>query len=208
MFFRVKTSGERQYLQLVENSWEQGRSRQRVLATLGRLDHVHQSGQLDALLASGARLAQHALLLTAHRDGQLPVLTTCTIGPALIFERLWQITGCSDVVRELLAERHFEFAVERAVFLTVLHRLLAPGSDRAADRWRVDYLIEGTERLQLHQLYRAMAWLGEELPADQQEVATGLAPRCTKDRIEEALFARRRDLFSALDVVFFDTTSL
>ena len=208
MFFRVKTSGERQYLQLVENSWEQGRTRQRVLATLGRLDQLQQSGQLDALLTSGARLAQQALLLTAHRDGQLPIITTRTIGPSLIFERLWQLTGCRDVLTGLLADRRFEFAVERAIFLTVLHRLLAPGSDRAADRWRADYLIDGTADLQLHQLYRAMAWLGEELPADQQEVATGLAARCTKDRIEEQLFARRRDLFSALDVVFFDTTSL
>src|SRR5262249_6793185 len=153
-----------------------------------------------ALLASGARFAQRALLLTAHRDGQLPVLTTCIIGPALIFERLWHLTGCRDVLRELLADRRFEFAVERAVFLTVLHRLLAPGSDRAADRWRADHLIEGAEGLQLHQLYRAMAWLGEELPADQQEVATGLGARCTKDRVEEQFFARRRDLFSALDV--------
>jgi transposase len=34
------------------------------------------------------------------------------------------------------------------------------------------------------------------------------APRCVKDWIEEALFARRRDLFSGLDLVFFDTTSI
>src|SRR5262249_8946019 len=33
-------------------------------------------------------------------------------------------------------------------------------------------------------------------------------PRCTKDVIEEQLFARHRDLFTDLDVVFFDTTSL
>ena len=33
-------------------------------------------------------------------------------------------------------------------------------------------------------------------------------PRCTKDLIEEKLFARRQDLFSQLDIVFFDTTSL
>jgi hypothetical protein len=208
MFFRVKTSGARQYLQLVENSWDQGRTRQRVLATLGRLDQLQQSGQLDALLASGARLAQHALLLTAHRDGQLPCITTRTIGPALIFDRLWQLTGCRDVVTELLAERRFEFSVERAVFLTVLHRLFAPGSDRAADRWRADYLIEGTADLQLHQLYRAMAWLGEALPEDQQEGSTRLVERCTKDRIEEQVFAHGRDLFTALDVVFFDTTSV
>ena len=32
--------------------------------------------------------------------------------------------------------------------------------------------------------------------------------RTTKDRVEEALFARRRDLFTGLDLVFFDTTSI
>jgi hypothetical protein len=54
MFFRTKTSGPRTYLQIVENRWENGRPRQRVLATLGRLDHLQQTGQLEALLASGA----------------------------------------------------------------------------------------------------------------------------------------------------------
>src|SRR3712207_9175042 len=53
-----------------------------------------------------------------------------------------------------------------------------------------------------------MAWLGEELPADQQAGATPFAPRTIKDLIEEQLFARRRDLFSELSVVFMDTTSL
>ena len=208
MFFRVKPSGQRRYLQLVENYWDQGRTKQRVLATLGRLDQLQQSGQLDALLASGARLAQHALLLTAHRDGQLPAVTTRRIGPSLIFDRLWQLTGCRDILTEVLADRRFEFAVERAVFLTVLHRLFAPGSDRAADQWRTDYLIDGTDGLQLHHLYRAMAWLGEELPQDQQQGSTRLVPRCTKDVIEEQVFGRRCDLFTQLDVVFFDTTSL
>jgi transposase len=53
-----------------------------------------------------------------------------------------------------------------------------------------------------------MAWLGEELAADQQDGATMFAPRCTKDLIEEQLFAHRRDLFSRLDLLFMDTTSL
>jgi len=208
MFFRVKPSGPRRYLQLVENFWDGGRTKQRVLATLGRLDHLQASGQLDALLASGARFARQALLLSAQASGQLPTITTRRVGPPLIFERLWQQTGCPDVLRDLLADRRFEFAVERAVFLTVLHRLCAPGSDRAADQWRGDYQIDGVAGLQLHHLYRAMAWLGEELPAERQELSSKLVPRCTKDLIEEALFARRRDLFSELDVVFFDTTSL
>jgi Transposase DDE domain len=208
MFFRTKTSGPRTYLQIVENRWEDGRPRQRVIATLGRLDQLQQSGQLDALLVSGARLAQSVLLLSAHAKGHLPSITTRHIGPALIFQRLWQQTGCRRVIEQLLDGRRFEFDVERAVFLTVLHRLFAPGSDRAADKWKADYQIDGCESLQLHHLYRAMAWLGEQLPEDQQQGKTPFAPRCIKDRIEEELFAHRRDLFTDLQLVFFDTTSI
>jgi len=208
MFFRVKKSGPRQYLQIVENFRSPDGVRQRVLTTLGRLDELQRAGQLDGLLASGARFAEHVLLLTAHRSGQVPALTTRRIGPSLIFERLWQETGCQQVLRELLEPRQFDFAVERAVFLTVLHRLCASGSDRAAQRWKEDYRIDGAEQLELHHLYRAMAWLGEELPEDPEQDRLNLVPRCTKDVMEEQLFARRRDLFSGLDIVFFDTTSL
>jgi hypothetical protein len=208
MFFRTKTSGPRSYLQIVENRWEDGRPRQRVIATLGRLDQLQQNGQLDALLVSGARLAQSVLLLSAHAKGQLPTITTRRIGPALVFQRLWQQTGCQRVIEQLLDGRRFECDVERAIFLTVLHRLFDPGSDRAADKWRTDYQIDGCESLQLHHLYRTMAWLGEALPQDQQTGKTPFAPRCTKDRIEEELFAHRRDLFTGLQLVFFDTTSI
>jgi hypothetical protein len=208
MFFRTKSSGPRSYLQIVENRWEDGRTRQRVIATLGRLDQLQQSGQLDALLASGARLSQSVLLLSAHARGQLPIITARRIGPALVFERLWRETGCRQVIEHLLDGRRFGFDVERAVFLTVLHRLFAPGSDRAADKWKADYQIEGCEALQLHHLYRAMAWLGEELPEAQQKDKTPFAPRCTKDQVEEGLFAHRRDLFTGLQLVFFDTTSI
>ena len=89
------------------------------------------------------------------------------------------------MIEELLAARGFEFAVERAVFATVLHRIMVSGSDRACEKWLADYDIPGTDGLALHHLYRAMAWLGEELPADQQAGATPFAPRRVKDLIEE-----------------------
>ena len=130
------------------------------------------------------------------------------MGPALIFERLWQGCSIKSVLGALLEGRRFEFSVERAVFLTVLHRLFAPGSDRAAVKWKDDYAIEGAAELDLHQMYRAMAWLGEVLGQDQQEGATPLAPRTNKDLVEEALFQRRQDLFTDLHIVFFDTTSI
>ena len=159
-------------------------------------------------MASGARLAQSVLLLSAHAKGQLPTITARRIGPALVVQRLWQQTGCQPVIERLRDDRRFEFDVERAIFLTVLHRLFASGSDRAADKWKADYQSDGCDPLQLHHLYRAMAGLGEELPRDQQAGKTPFAPRCIKDRIEEGLFAHRRDLFSDLQLAFFDTTSI
>jgi hypothetical protein len=179
-----------------------------VIATLGRIDELQSSGQLDRLLRSGARFATEAVVLDAVENETAMRVAVRRIGPALVFERLWQETGCQSVIAALAAGRGHRFALERAVFLTVLHRLMAGGSDLAADRWREDYRITGIDDLDLHHLYRAMAWLGEELPADQQDGATPFAPRCTKDLVEEDLFAYRRDLFSRLDLVFMDTTSL
>ena len=208
MFFRTKKSGPRTYLQIVENHWRAGRPQQTVIATVGRLDELQANAQVDALLTSGARFAQKLLILSEHKQGKLPVLRTRRWGGPLVFEKLWDEIGGPAVIREVLRGRHFEFAVERAVFLTVLHRLLAPGSDRAAERWKENYVLKGVDKLDLHHLYRAMGWLGHHLPDEQQQGSTKLVPRCTKDLIEELLFARRRDLFTDVDIVFFDTTSL
>jgi hypothetical protein len=206
MFARDKRIGPYTYVYLVENVREEGRTKQRIIANLGRKEVVVARGDLDRLARSVARLAQRSIVLSLV-EGEAPPNARCRrIGPALLFERLWHEVGCRAVLEELAAGRQFEFAAERAVFLTVLHRLFVSGSDRAAEKWRADYRIEGTEALQLHHLYRAMAWLGE--PLADQAGASELAPRCRKDLVEEELFARRRDLFAELSVVFMDTTSL
>ena len=123
----------------------------------------------------------------------------------MLFGRLWEELGIQEVLGDLLKERSFEFAVERAIFTATLHRLFVSGSDRDCASWMGDYDIPGTEGLALHHFYRAMAWVGQELEEKPKEA---LAPRCVKDAIEEKLFERRRDLFSDLSVVFMDTTSL
>ena len=208
MYFRKKTSGGRAYLQIVESRRDGAQVRQQVIATLGRIEDLRDSGQLERLLRSGARFAAKAIVVNALAEGTAAANAARRIGPALVFERLWEETGCRKVIEDLSGSRKYGFPLERAVFLTVLHRLFAGGSDRAADRWREDYMIEGVEDIDLHHLYRAMAWLGEEQGEDQQDGATPFAPRCQKDVVEEELFARRRDLFSKLDLVFMDTTSL
>ncbi len=210
MFIRVKKNGAHEYLQLVSGERIEGQVRQRVIGTLGRKDLLERSGGLEGLAASLGKFMRRAAVLAEHRSGKTEVLSTVSLGPGLVFERLWKQLGVAEVLDELLTGRKFGFPVERAIFLTVLHRLMASGgrSDRAAEKWREDYRIDRSEELDLHHLYRAMAWLGEELPAGQQAEATGFSPRCVKDRIEETLFARRRDLFTGLSLAFFDTTSL
>ena len=208
MYFRKKTSGGRAYLQIVESRRDGAQVRQQVIATLGRIEDLRDSGQLERLLRSGARFAAKAIVVNALAEGTAAANAARRIGPTLVFERLWEETGCRKVIEDLSGSRKYGFPLERAVFLTVLHRLFAGGSDRAADRWREDYTIDGVEDIDLHHLYRAMAWLGEEQGEDQQDAATPFAPRCQKDVVEEELFARRRDLFSKLDLVFMDTTSL
>jgi transposase len=74
------------------------------------------------------------------------------------------------VIEQLVDSRKFGFPVERAIFFSVLHRLLTSGSDRGAlGSWQEDYEIAG---------------------------------------IEETLYRRHQDLFSRLELVFFDTTSI
>jgi hypothetical protein len=159
-----------------------------------------ESGQLERLLRSGARFATKAIVVDAVAAGGVTANAARRIGPALVFERLWEETGCRDVVEGLAGSRKHDFALERAVFLTVSNRLFFGASDRAADGWREDYRIDGVEGLDLHHFYRAMAWLGEELGDDQQDDATPFEPCCRKDVVEEDPFARRRDLFSTLDL--------
>jgi transposase len=204
MFARIKPSGRYQYLQVVENRREGRKTIQRVIATLGRLDHLQERGEIENLVRSLSRFSENVLLILS---GKADVQASAKkIGPVLIFERLWEELGVRGILHHLLQGRKFEFEVERAIFLTVLHRLLVSGSDRSCEKWRNDYLLNGVEALSLHHLYRAMGFLGEEV-ADQ-EGRTPFAPRCNKDLMEEALFLNRRDLFTSLDLVFFDTTSV
>lgn len=208
MFVREKRISGYTYLYLVETVREDGRAKQRIIKNLGRKEAVVASGGLERLAASVARYAERAMVLSQLAAGNTEGVQCRRIGAPLLFGRLWHETGCQAALAATLAGRGFEFEVERAVFATVLHRIMAAGSDRACERWLEDYAIPGAGDLALHHLYRAMAWLGEELPASEQAGATPFAPRCVKDQIEEDLFARRRDLFSALSVVFLDTTSL
>lgn len=191
MFVRIKRKGPYRYLQIVENHREGKRVVQRVIGSLGRLEQVSSSGEIDGLVRSLARYAREVRLVEGHRAGELEAGASRSVGPDLVFGRLWEELGIGPSLEEMLQKRSYEFSVERAVYLTVLHRLFESSSDRAAERWKRDVVIPGIEGLKLHHLYRAMRWLG-----------------AVQETLEERLFAARRDLFTQVTLAFFDTTSL
>jgi hypothetical protein len=186
MFFRIKKSGTRGYVQVVENKRIGGEVRQSVIATLGRTDELAASGALASLLASGARLCDQVLLIEARDKDEAFALSAKRIGGPLLFGRLWESLGIGDVLGDLLKKRSFEFPVERAIFTATLHRLFVSGSDRDCLSWMQDYEIPDAKDLAMHHFHRAMAWIGEEL---EEKGKDALAPRSVKDEIEERLLA-------------------
>jgi hypothetical protein len=89
MFFRHKRSGRTEYLQIAKNERVDGKPRQAVVATLGRVDELAQDGTLDRLLRSGARFAHSAVVLTAYERGEV----TKVEQPASSGRR-WLSNGC------------------------------------------------------------------------------------------------------------------
>ena len=120
------------------------------------------------------------------------------IGGPLLFGKIWERLGIGDVLSELLKDRCFEFAVERAVLVATLHRVFVSGSDRDCSSWMKDYDIAGAQGFGLHHFYRAMAWLGE----------VDASGRSTAEAIEDALYRHRQPLLGEVSIAFFDTTTL
>ena len=122
MFVRIKPSGPRKYVQIVENFRENGKVKQRVIANLGRLDILQQSGQLDQITAGLAKLSETCAVITANRAGETQVTWDKEWGPALIFGGLWKQLGFPELIAKLSAARKIEYDVERTIFLSILHR--------------------------------------------------------------------------------------
>jgi hypothetical protein len=195
MFVRLKTvqapGRTYQYVQVVESRWEHGRSRQRVVGNLGRLDELLASGSLERMVASLAKHCPGVRVLDAQRRGALEVESDRTWGPVLVFDRLWEELGLQGLLRDVGRRRKLAFDFERMVFAQVLQRLCEPGSDLRGSKW-IDTVHEPSfAPLQLRHFYRCLAPLWS-----------------AKTRIERALYERGLDLFNqTLDLVFFDTTS-
>lgn len=174
MFVREKKSGDRAYLQLVVNRRVEGKVRQHVLFTLGRKDQLLDSGEFESLHRSMGRQLSDVVVLSPRSPVE-PRAECRRIGLQLVFERLWEESGCRKVIRECAQGGRHRVDRERLVFFSVLHRLRVSGSDRSAEVWGRTRPIDGLPEARLHNLYRAMKWLGTQLdpPAEEPEESLG-----------------------------------
>lgn len=195
MYIRVKRGGNEihphDYLQIVESYREGTSVRQRVIATLGRLDQLRAEGQLDGLIKSLCRFSETLRVIEASR---VPDITSCSgrlWGPALVFGRLWERQGIPGILEEVTRDRRLEFDLERVGFALSLQRLIEPGSDLQGRRWVRTVEAPGFEEIELQHLYRGIGVLSE-----------------IRESLEKHLYLQDRDLFNqTLDLVFVDTTS-
>src|ERR1700737_5090948 len=108
MFFRIKSVGSHQYLQIVHSVREGKKVRQRVLGTLGRFDELKASGRLDALMRSGLPHCENFAVIDAHKAGETDPVSVRRIGPDLVFARLWKESGIPEALQSTLKDRRYE----------------------------------------------------------------------------------------------------
>jgi len=190
MFFRTKDSGGRIYLQLVDNEREGDRVRQRLVASLGRLDELRASGQLERLTESLARLTEELEAVRLAQD--LEARSARAVGGMLVLGRVWSELGLDGLMRRVSRGRKLEFDLERAVYAMVANRVLEPQSKRGMVSWMGTVAWPDESTPELHHLYRSLDVLAD-----------------AKEDLELRLHHRVRDLFhQRLDLVLYDTTSL
>lgn len=193
MYARVKThtnqdGSVRRYLQLVESVRVDGRPRQRVVATLGRLDEL-AAGGLDRLVQSLAQFAPRLQVLEAL--SAIAADAGRAWGLVLVARALWERLGLGPRLRQLVQAAGHTVPLDEAIFAMVVNRLADPQSKRGMLAWLPTVWEPRWAALDLHHLYRGLDVLAEVGP-----------------ELERVIFDGYRDLFHLeLDWVFFDTTS-
>jgi transposase len=193
MYVKItKNSAGQAYYHLVESYWSEGRSRQRTLISLGRVGEGGEE-KLDELAAA---ISKHRETLTITQLAkEISVNETFILGPLLILERLFELTGINNAITEVISKHpSLELDLRKTLFTMVACRFVKPGSKlKIFEHWRkllYPELIDSN--LPLHHIYRTLDVLAEH-----------------KEDVEETLYWHGRNLLSEpTDIVLYDLTTL
>jgi transposase len=146
------------------------------------------SAKIDGLITSLAKFSEKLVLLSSADS--LFADWSKEYGPTLVFRKLWESLNLHKIISDLVLETAMTTDVQEAVFCMVLNRLSDPASKLGVNSWKEGVCREEFDDLKLHNFYRAIDFLD-----------------ANKEAIENQLYFRNSDLFTQMDLVFFDTTS-
>lgn len=191
MFIKVTSSGPRRYVQLVEAYRDDdGRPKQRTVATLGRLDQLNT--ELESVISGLLRVTGKSLP-EAPPTPSLTFDSARDYGDVWALTELWNSLGF-DRLRQVFRRTRHTIDVEALLRVMVLSRLCDPDSKLGVLRWVETVTLPGimAETIGHHQLLRAM----DAMVAHQQEV-------------DQVLASLLRPLVDQdLAVVFYDMTTI
>lgn len=191
MFVKITSSGPRKYVKLVESFRDtNGTPRQRVIATLGRLEQI-RTGAADALVNGLLRAAGKPSM--KEGVGHVAFAPALAVGDTWLLTALWKELGFADVFRRVLRNRR-QFDAEHLLRVMVFNRLCDPESKLGILRW-----LEGT----------MIPEVPTQLVTHQHLLRTMDTVSACTDALESALSKQLRPLMDqTLSIVFYDLTTL
>jgi transposase len=199
---------EFEYIRLVEAYWENGHSKQRVIANLGRKDLLapHLESLIE-LLGGGQRTKGSS---AAER---IEATFAACWGPMLVARWLWRELGLENILDGLAPKTN---RVQKAgrlpfadrVLVLVANRLCRPSSEHALGQWLESDFVCGRDGKRIVARWKQQGRVRVDLNWLQEWYRTLDRLLAHKERIEVELFARLRDLFHLqVEMVFYDLTS-
>jgi hypothetical protein len=191
VFIKVTHSGVRRYVQLVEAYRDdEGRPKQRTVATLGRLDQLNS--ELESVITGLMRVTGKSL----PEPPPVPVVTfesARDFGDVWALTELWNSLGF-DRLRKIFRRTRHTIDVEALIRVMVLNRLCDPDSKLGVLRWLETVTLPGimAESIDHQHLLRAR----DALVAHQEEI----------DQVLSSLLRPMVD--QDLAVVFYDMTTI
>jgi transposase len=200
---------ELEYIRLVEAYWDNGQSKQRVIANLGRKDLLAPHLESLIKLLGGEKTKASSL------SGPEPIEATAAAcwGPMLVARALWRELGLEAIVDSLgpkasAKQEADSLALADRALVLVANRLCRPGSEHALAQWLESDFVCGRDGKRILPRWKQQGRVRVDLNWLQQWYRTLDQLLARKERIELELFGRLRDLFHLkVEMVFYDLTS-
>ena len=191
MYVKVTRSGPRRYVQLVESFRDdEGKVKQRTIATLGRLDQM--DGALDSVIGGLMKVTGREMPGRATPPS-VTFESARALGDLWALQELWATLGFSELARTFGKTRH-QIDVEALIRVMVFNRLCDPESKLGTLRWLQTVAFPGVDADSVthDHLLRAMDAL-----VDQQPAVDGVVAKLLRPLIDQEL-----------SVVFYDMTTI